>query len=499
MTTGRKNKVWPETEWLGIGLLTLAAAALRFYQLGRESLWVDEAASWFASKGSLGHLLQMARTGEANPPLHHLILWAWQRIFGDGEVALRGLSVILGALAVPVLYSVARPLLGRTTAWIGALLLAVSPVHFYYSQEARMYTLFTLLIVLCTWTLGRAWRRGRVADWLLYALTATAALYTHYFTVFFLAAQAVAIAISIWHGHKRDSWRKALAWVAALTGVGLLFLPWMPSFVYQLRGGSYLWNWVAQVYGKPGLNRFSDLFTDLVLGFQRPSYPPLIQMAALWLYVMPLGLAAWGIGRRLLHTPRNTAGEEAHLTRLGWALLVASLCVPPLVAWLVSQVRPVFVTRYLLPTVPFFLLLVAFGVAQLKDRRAQIGLTTLLVTVAGMGLWNEASSPHKQDWRGTVDYVLSQAKAGDLVVVESVFVIPDRSYDYYARGRLSTSLTLPSEGSVRPPRVWFIEVSPSGSPNKAAQEWAQKALYERVHDQTFRGLRAVLYEAKGDP
>ena len=82
---------------------------------------------------------------ELSPPLYHLLLAGWRRLAGDGDYALRLLSVLLGTAAIPATYLLGRTLFGRRAALVAALLATVAPLYVGYAQEAAMYALFALL------------------------------------------------------------------------------------------------------------------------------------------------------------------------------------------------------------------------------------------------------------------------------------------------------------------------------------------------------------------
>jgi mannosyltransferase len=107
----------------------------------------DEAASWGQAKDSLADLIK--RTAHDNyPPLHNLALFAIIKLFGDSEWCLRLPSVIFGVANIVVLYWLGAMTVGRAAGLIGAVLLALSPFHLWYSQEARTYSLLALCATL---------------------------------------------------------------------------------------------------------------------------------------------------------------------------------------------------------------------------------------------------------------------------------------------------------------------------------------------------------------
>ena len=82
------------------------------------------------------------------PPLYYYLLHFWIQLFGEGDLAVRSLSGVFGVATLPVMWVAARRLAGRAVAWTALVLLATSPFGIRYGTEARMYSLVTLLTVV---------------------------------------------------------------------------------------------------------------------------------------------------------------------------------------------------------------------------------------------------------------------------------------------------------------------------------------------------------------
>jgi len=207
--------------------LVLVALGLRLAQLLFQPLWWDEGWSLYFAGSDLGTILRLTAV-DIHPPLYYLLLHAWIRPLGSSVLAVRLLSVLIGAATVPLLYATGRRLGGERAGFLAALLLAVSPFHIYYSQEVRMYGLVTFFGLLA-WYFALRWDtgdRGRGGRFLLgYALSMTAALYTDYYAaLLFLALNLVVLAH---HFRARRPARDAFAWLAAQAVVLALYLPWL--------------------------------------------------------------------------------------------------------------------------------------------------------------------------------------------------------------------------------------------------------------------------------
>ena len=129
----------------------LAGAALRLHGLDRTSIFNDEASSWSIARLPFLGMLR-ATADDVHPPLYHAILYGWMRLFGDSEIALRLPSAIMGIANIYLIYRLGTVLWDRLTGMFAAALLAFSSFHIWYSQEARMYALLTLMATACALT-----------------------------------------------------------------------------------------------------------------------------------------------------------------------------------------------------------------------------------------------------------------------------------------------------------------------------------------------------------
>jgi len=252
-------------------LITLLALGLRLFGLDAQSLWYDEAFSVYLARMGLGEIT--ARTAaDIQPPVYYYLLHGWIRLLGDSERALRGLSLLFGVLTVPLMYAVAWQLFARLpgthrrlAGLLAALLVAVSPLHIWYGQEARMYTLLTFLCLLSSYLLLivipmalRGENKWRVlALWVAYTLASIASLYTHYFAAFVLGFQGLYLFLVWWEGGLRPA-RLILGGLASLLVTVLAFLPWLPNLVS--RYGADLSYW-------PGRLKIPEVLLDIVISF----------------------------------------------------------------------------------------------------------------------------------------------------------------------------------------------------------------------------------------
>ncbi|MGC8839657.1 MAG: glycosyltransferase family 39 protein, partial [Anaerolineae bacterium] len=194
-----------------MALLTLLALALRLLRLTEHSLWFDEAMSVHWAHQDVGRILQvgLGLVEDKHPPGYYLLLHFWIRAFGDGEVALRALGALLGALAVPPLVQLGEVLWDRRTGLLAGLYGACSPILIWYSQEVRMFGLAATLAAAGVWCLVEGLRRGGWW-WCAYVLLFLFGCYSYLFTAFLLPPLGLLVLgtfLARWRQGMRKPWQ----------------------------------------------------------------------------------------------------------------------------------------------------------------------------------------------------------------------------------------------------------------------------------------------------
>src|SRR3989344_1555168 len=163
-------------------VIVLIGGILRIVDLGTESLWNDEILSVdHASQPTAADVVEHVKNREAAPPGHYLVLHYWILLFGDADFSVRLLSVLFSVASIVLLYIVTRLYFSERTALIAALLFATSMSQVLYAQEARLYSMFTFLVLMTTYFFFRGFMvRTHILHRVLYVVALIAALYTNY-------------------------------------------------------------------------------------------------------------------------------------------------------------------------------------------------------------------------------------------------------------------------------------------------------------------------------
>lgn len=206
------------------GIATVAAgAALRLIGYNRLSMWLDEGFSLLYSKQDWSSAAGLNGFYSPHPPLYFLMTKVSNVVLADAWAG-RTLSVLCGVLVLPVFYLLARRLLDPVAAVVATGVFALNPIHIYYSQEARMYSM-VVLSVTASFLALIAFEQSRKIGWaVLYGISLAVAVYADYSSLFVLGPQAMVLLYLVW----RD-WRKMLPVMIAAALAVLSFLPWLPQ------------------------------------------------------------------------------------------------------------------------------------------------------------------------------------------------------------------------------------------------------------------------------
>ncbi len=391
--------------------VTLLAFVLRAYQLDYQSLWRDETDALRFATQPLTGLLGMFTLPGQNGPLFFLLLRPWLALSGHSEFALRFPSVLAGTLAVPVLYTLVSRLAGWRAALVAATLAATAPYLVWYGQDAKMYSLLTLLVPLALLLTWHAIRYGGLGRWALVYVVTTAAVYTHLLAALIVPVQLGWIALAPVPGRRRI--RLMIAYPLALV------LPYLPLAIWQadllLR---------AQFRTGHAFVPLIDIFRVLIVTFTR-GILPVAQMATVLPLLVALlaGLMLW---TRAAPAPGGWDGRRIR------ALLLIWLLVPPVAVYLVSLRMPIFLDRYLIWAMPAFLALAALGIMAVARAWRVAGWVLLGIIVAlNLGtIWRQGHQPIKSDFRAAARFISEHSQSGDAVLFQIPYV--RYTYSYYA-------------------------------------------------------------------
>jgi len=166
-------------------VILLLASVLRFWHLGDWSMWVDEGMTYLrASSGNLSDQGPVYATA----PLNFLVTRWFITAYGPSLFWLRFFPAVCGVLGVGAVLWAGRRLGGPVVSAVAGLLLAISPWHIDWSQNARHFSAVFLFAVLCVTAFYLFWESGRLGWLVMAAVTAALGLLTHSSMLFVVCA-----------------------------------------------------------------------------------------------------------------------------------------------------------------------------------------------------------------------------------------------------------------------------------------------------------------------
>jgi 4-amino-4-deoxy-L-arabinose transferase-like glycosyltransferase len=439
---------------VALALLLLFVAILTRLPGFNESLWYDEV--WYSLFNLDGEGLRRVVSNNQHPPLYPVMMRGWMEIFGDSEIAVRLPSLLLGLASLGVLFALTRAWFGRGTAFLATLLMALSPVHIWHSQENKNNMLLLFATLLTVYGLQRAWAHNRRRDWILFVVSAIPALWTSHFALWVVSA----CFLWLWLEVIRHPGHLPLARIAGSTvvvGLGCLPVLWIllhndgPGPIPYLRPFT-----PAEVY-KLLLIYLSHGNTLRTLSPYAPLSGILKQH---WGFFLIDGLFALLLGAGLFFAARQwirhwkAAGNRSVPDPAGTGLLLSYFLVPPVALLAASLLySTVYIERAMIILLPPFLILLSHGVMSLpRPRWRTVAVIALLAAhvVSLANLWvvkRDAWTVYKPnpDWRS---FVRDLKEDGERTVV--ITSCETLGLDYYLEGSGSIAVPLRTNRDVDP-------------------------------------------------
>jgi mannosyltransferase len=342
--------------WVLLAVPALAELLIGGYQLGRPSLWRDEAYTIDAASRPAGAIIRMLRNVDAVHGLYYLMMHVVVGWLGSAPAAIR-----LPSLIAMVLAAAATAVLGRRLARTAGLpapgvtgitagvIFAALPLTTWYAQDARPYGPVVLFTVLASYLLLRAVAGNGPRWWLAYGL---ALLVTGLFSAFALLIAGAHFATML-TVRNRSRW---LRWLAAVV---IAFAVLSPLFYFAYRQGR-TFGWV----GQPGIGAVKNL----VVGFAGSR--PLVAVVGVLAICGIIG--GWRSLPARTAPPGAAAAGQASPEPGATTVTLPWLVLPPGFLLAVSQIHPAYVQRYVVFCLPALALLCATGLSWLARLTARL-------------------------------------------------------------------------------------------------------------------------------
>ncbi len=407
-------------DWIFLGSLIILTSLISCLFLLNQSLRLDESQSLWQSSHTLRGLITTI-SQDVHVPLYPVILFIWQRLAGNSEAVSRLPSLFFFLLSIPALFYLGSHALSKKVARFACLLFSISPFLNWYGNEARMYSLLTFITILNQYvflklTDNLAENKVTKKNWAIYVLTCIFGIYTHYFFWLVLLTQAIYFLL-YYQSLLKIHFLKFLG-VFAL--VSLAFIPW----ILQVLSAGFFSNTAPLIFKPSYLNLFNG-FAQFIFGFQTENVnTALLSMWPLLMLILFFFLQ-----------------KNNKITKPSAFFLLTAFVPPILVFFLSLTLRPIFVTRYFIFTIPSLYLFFSWLVISYSNSISKIirlGLVASMVVTLYVQN-TKAETPVKENYKQAASYLSQNSSSQDLILVSAPFTIYPLEYYFQGPARLTTT------------------------------------------------------------
>jgi mannosyltransferase len=449
----------PIYQYVLLTVITLIAGALRFYKLGEWSFWGDEMFTVGSKEDGFNYNI-------ARQSISLMLIKAVVSFLGTSEWSARLVPALIGVASIPILYFLIRKMFDPAVGLVAVLLLAVSPWHLYWSQNARFYTPLLLFYTLALLTFYLGVEEDRPWYLLVSLIFLGLATKERLIALFFIPVvlgYLMLLKILPFDEPRGLRWRN----------LALFFLPGLILGLFF--AGPYLLNlsgWLA--------------------GFGHSNNSPLWILASVVSYV---GIPTVCMG---------TLGAIYSLFKKNRASLLLSLgaLIPLLV---IMGISPFHYTanRYVFISLTSWLILASLAAIELLFQ-AQKGVkilavgTLIFLLLDPLGenmLYYRYQNGNRDNWKAAFELIKERKKDGDLVVAAN----PDLG-DYYLQERtIGLNSSTLARVARNESRVWVVEDMLAQEALPDVHDWLERNtelianLYVHVQARNFK-MRVYLYD-----
>ena len=378
----------------------------------KRPLWYDEVFSWtLITDPSFRHMLySLSQAAESPPGLYHLLARIWLALAGQSTLALRLFSTLADGVAMVAIWTTLRRAFSLRATALGVLtVFCTSAIMLFHGAEARNYPLFIACVALAIAAYARAVEAQKLTWQLAAALffSNLALVLIHVYGVAYSAALLFALVLS-----DISVRRLRVLFYACIVPTWLALLPLLPV-LHRVNEQTKPRHWIMPPT-LPGILEFYRLYSlelplilfavALLCFLARVAYADQLRsrtartISLLLLLFLIVGAvltqdypSMFDIGLLALlitlaaHGVRREPHPSDHLRRaLMWVAAVL-LAAPPAAGIFSMVVKPVFVPKYVLPSMLGMVILLTW-IAETGSRFPLTGRRASIIAAGWMGL-----------------------------------------------------------------------------------------------------------------
>ena len=472
-------------------LILIVSFFLRIWELDFQSMWLDELHTMVEADPALSWkvFFNFFRSYDLHPPLYFIVERMFFFLFGHTSFVARMVSVIAGTISVWAMYCFGKEILSKRLGIIVAVLTSINYYSIIYSQEARGYIFAFLFVVLSFLYFIRLIKHPNRKNALFYTVYTLCLLYSHYYGIFVVVAQAILALIFTFQ--EKGSERKKLFNLFLLSGVAIAigYTPWLPFLKSMSEIKSF---WISDINDAFVSKFFYDYFGNSNL------LKPLLVLFLLMYFF-----------HATLIEKKNEIGKIKNNPLL--LSMIIGLCLV-FITYIIPYIRslivvPMLYPRYTIVTLPVILLALAYGLELFKSSLLRWTLLGVFVSLSITDLFfvkQYYQKISKTQFREMMQFVAKENKDDYLIINE----LTSSQNDYYMKlfdikvpvlsdkkEYLVDSILNKSSTQNQPSGFWIVRAHGDGALEEATRK-KLKPIYLSLKQISLFGASAELFVLK---
>ena len=383
-TLFKNNKIVSITLFLLIFILNYF---LKIIYLDSQPFWYDEIISVKDTLLDFGHIKHESEW-DTNPPFYYYSLWVWCKMFGISEFSVRLMSVIFSSLATATLFIYTKKFLNVFLSFGVSLLFTFHSFIFYFSHEARCYSLLLFLIIATVIVFHNFQKRPTHLNALFLGLLNFLIIYTHYIAGLVVFFQFVIFLIFYRNYFKEFS----LSFLLTLILILLRFTKKQFGLLFSFHSTSVNKSWIK-------LSDYNDLTTLLSKFLIHPSFYLIV-------LIICISSVYFYFGNQKSYSLEQKS-NFAYIFLCGFGSII--------IFFIIGLVSPVFIDRYIIFSIPFLLILFGYSLFNIHKYASLIIIPILCIQLSNLNF----KEPKSMDYRTTAYVVKKFSFKKPMVILQT--------------------------------------------------------------------------------
>lgn len=383
--------------WLYFLAVVIINFLFKIILLDYSSFWYDEIISLQSAYLDFGHIKHVSEW-DNNPPFYYYCLSVWVKLLNDSEFCVRLLSVIFSSFAAGLLFLLANKYINKTTAIISSFLYLCNNFLYFYSHEARAYSLMALLVLLSSYFYLNFKNKNDWKHILLLGLINFLICYTHYIPTMVIGYQFL---LMFFFFNKDQKLKFSYSLLITLALVLLRFTKKQFLLIFAFTDSNNTF-WLKKSEFSYLLEVLSEFFYNYYL-------------IVPFLILIIIGLT--------FHCKNKNS--QTNLVII-YSLLIGIVSV--VFVYLLGKRVSIFLDRYLIFTVPFIFILIGYTLSYVKYKYLTITLSFMFFLFFMFRI--DYATPKHMEYKNAMFFVNRIKTNEDLIIVKTKGIMPLFGYYY---------------------------------------------------------------------